>query len=602
MCGIIGCVGEPNSIDVDVVVDCLENLEYRGYDSAGVGLLQDDLVIEKRTGELARLDEELDDHRGRRFQAGIGHTRWSTHGPPTDDNAHPHVDCDGRVAVVHNGIIGNHESVTEELVADGHEFTSGTDSEIVPHLVEEYLADGYTPLTALRSATLKLTGSFSVLMAVRGFGKLYAARNGSPIVLGTGDDVNFVASDVPAILDHTEDVVYLEDGDVAEIAPDDVEIRDSNGNLAERKTETISWEAEEAGKGGFEHYMLKEIHEQPEAVRGCLDGRIDELRNDVDVGIDVSASDFDGIELVGAGTSYHACLYAASLLRGSGVPATAVSPGEHHDAEREADEGLAIFVSQSGESSDVLDVAREMGAVESIAVTNVFGSSLSRECDHTVYVRAGPEIGVAATKTFTGQAITLNLLHKVLTGALESDRDFHPYFDALRNLDGYVRQDVASSTAASVAAEFAGSERFFVLGKGLNYPAAREGSLKLREVSYVDTYGYRGSELKHGPLALVTSETPVVALVTGGETEKRDFRSQLREIRSRGAPIIAISDGAHEWVDEIAREVLEVQETHPELAPLMANVQLQLLSYHVARELGRPIDKPRNLAKSVNVE
>ena len=608
MCGIIGCVGRGEAT-LETLVEALSNLEYRGYDSAGVALTGPDggLEVQKCAGELEALRDRLE---GRALSGtvGIGHTRWSTHGPPTDANAHPHVGDDGRVAVVHNGIIENYRELREQLEAEGREFTSETDTEVVPNLVEQHLQAGSAPERAVREALDRLEGSYAIAAIVAGTERIFSARDGSPLVLGLGSegatpDLDtaggplFLASDVPAFREHTPHVVYVEDGEFVTL-DGGLSVTDVAGAVREKSVRTVEWDAERAGKSGYDHYMLKEIHEQPWALRQCLSGRVDELRGSADIGLDLPTP--SRVQFVAAGTSYHASLYAATLFRRAGVPAQAFLASEYASSPPPLDDGLVVGVTQSGETADTLSALRTAArrGATTLAVTNTVGSSADRECDHTLLIRSGPEIGVAATKTFAGQLTALNLL---ALATVEQGQTRRAVLPALRSLPGDVQAVLDDSDAESVASAYGDAASYFFIGRGLGHPVALEGALKLKEISYEHAEGFAAGELKHGPLALVEEDTPVFAIALGEDERARKAVGNIKEVEARGAPVVAVTDrrnDAHRYADH----VLEVPEAHPRAGALLANVQLQLVAYHVADDLGRPIDRPRNLAKSVTVE
>jgi len=592
MCGIVGCVGREGET-LSTLVHGLSKLEYRGYDSAGVALVDEDVDVVKRAGELEDLREALQDQAvvGR---VGIGHTRWSTHGPPTDANAHPHRDCTGRAAVVHNGIIENYEELRAELTEAGHEFRSDTDTEVVPHLMEDYVAAGEEPETAFRRAVSRLEGSYAIAAVVAGDDRVFAAREDSPLVLGLGDDSVYLASDVPAFREFTDRVVYLEDGEFAVISPDGWRVTDDDGQVREKDVDTVEWSPEETGKSGYDHFMLKEIHEQPRSLRQCLRGRVSEFAGSVDVDVDV---DPDGVQFVACGTSYHAALCGVSLFHEAGIPAQAFLASEYATSPPPVEGDLVIGVTQSGETADTLNALREAKrrGAETLAVTNVVGSTVSRECDQTLYIRAGPEIGVAATKTFSSQVLALALLVLSQAGASRQD------VAALRDLPGNVQQVLDESNAEDVAGAYHGSDAYFFIGRGLQYPVSLEGALKFKEISYEHAEGFAAGELKHGPLALVTDNTPVFAVVTGDGELARKTIGNIKEVEARGAPVVVVTDGRNEAA-RYADHVLEVPASDDRTAAVLANVQLQLVAYHAAAMLDRSIDKPRNLAKSVTVE
>ena len=625
MCGITGYIGDGIVLDDgdadggegtatdgevagvgDIVHEGLRNLEYRGYDSAGVALVGETsgLTVAKRSGEVDNLTvPDVPD-----AALGVGHTRWSTHGPPTDANAHPHTDCTGDVAVVHNGIVENHEALKAEL-AD-HEFTSDTDTEVIPHLIEEELAaqrgEGDL-LNAVRAVEDRLEGSYAICAVREGEDEIVVARRGSPLVLGRDDDATFVASDVTAFLEHTRDVTYLEDGDVAALSAEGVAIY-ADGDLVDRGVETVTWEADAAEKGGYEHYMRKEIHEQPEALRQTIAGRLDVDAGGVD--LDVSfppgfLADLEEIQIIACGTSNYAGRYAAQLFEElSGVRATVEIASEYEfGAGRSPDRTLVVAVTQSGETADTLGAVRRANAAgaRTFAVTNTLGSTVTREVDDTAFIRAGPEIGVAATKTFASQVATLAMLAVAIgreRGALGA-ADARPVLEGLRDLPGAVQQVLDNEDAVREAAtEYGDSGAFFFVGRRLGVPVALEGALKLKEISYDHAEGFAAGELKHGPLALVTPDTPVLAVLTDG-ARADETMNNVTEAQTRGAPAIGCVSAGEEY------PTLDVSLPVPDVGlvePLVANVYLQLFAYHVANDKGRSIDKPRNLAKSVTVE
>jgi glucosamine--fructose-6-phosphate aminotransferase (isomerizing) len=605
MCGIIACVGEADC--VEPLLNGLERLEYRGYDSAGVAVRTGQQpAVTKLEGEVANVRRAVESA-GYRSRVGIAHTRWSTHGPPTDENAHPHTDCTGEVAVVHNGIIDNYQQLREELSDDGHRFTSETDTEVIPHLIERELRRGVAPERAFGRAIEAIEGSYAVAAVIGDDESVYAARSGSPLVLGVGEDRSFLASDVPAFLEYTERVTYLEDGDRVRLDADGYEIRDvDTGERLDRPVETVDWDPQNTGKGGYDHYMFKEINEQPAALRKTIRGRV----NTADA-VELEAfpsgafESVDRVHLVGMGTSYHAALYAQLLLNRSGVQAQAFQASSYTTTRPPIDERtLTVAVTQSGETADTLQAIRFAAATgaRTLAVTNVVGSSVTRECDESLFIRAGPEIGVAATKTFSSQVAALS----VLTARLVEDvtrsppQDYRGRQTALAELPGHVQEVLDTSTARTVADRYRDSDAYFFIGRWVAHPVALEGALKFKEITYEHAEGFDGAELKHGPLALVTPDTPVFAIFTGEETES--MLGNVKEVQAREAPVVAITSDPDERIREFADDVLTVPETHPDVAGILANVQLQLVAYHAADYMDRDIDKPRNLAKSVTVE
>jgi glucosamine--fructose-6-phosphate aminotransferase (isomerizing) len=606
MCGITACAAPAGADVLDMLVDGLRNLEYRGYDSSGVAVREEEAVtVVKREGEIDALADAL----GAVAPAGpvgIGHTRWSTHGAPTDANAHPHTGCADRVSVVHNGIVENYAALRGELIERGHTFTSETDTEVVPHLVEEYLERDHSTEDAFRAAVGRLEGRFAVAMIVAGEDDVFAARDGSPLVLGVGDDRRFLASDVPSFLEHTDRVAFLEDGDVVRLSADDHTVTALDGSPVERPVQTVDWQPEDAQRGGFDHYMLKEINEQPAALDRAIKGR---TTDNYDVHLEAfppgAFENVGRVHLIACGTSYHAALYAQHMLAHRGVPAQVFSGGQYTTTPAPVSEDtLVVAVTQSGETADTLssiEIAANRGA-RTLALTNVVGSTAARVCDDALFIRAGPEIGVAATKTFSSQVAVLALLAERISEDVSGE--VHPEREsllrALERLPDHVEEALSRSTAEALAPQFRDRDEQFFIGRGVGYPVALEGTLKFKEITYEHAEGFAAGELKHGPLALVTSDTTVFAVFIGRHDEKT--LKNVEEVRSRGAPVVAIAAESASEIAEAADEFLPIPDTHPIAAGLLANVQLQLVSYRVADLLGRSIDKPRNLAKSVTVE
>lgn len=600
MCGITGYIG--NDSCSTIVAQCLKNLEYRGYDSAGVALLDDSLRVHKRSGEIDNLTVPSMSN----ATCGIGHTRWSTHGAPTERNAHPHTDCSDQVAVVHNGIIDNYEEFKTDLLPD-HEFTSETDTEVIAHLIEDALTDDVDLREAVKRVVSMLSGSFAIAVTAVGYDGIVAARQDSPLVVGHAEDATFLGSDVTAFVEHTRTVTFLEDGDIAHLTEDGATIV-NEGEVVERDRQTVDWDAEAAEKGGYEHYMRKEIHEQPRAVRQALSGRIDELAGTVDLDLSLTKEycrSLDEIQIVACGTSYYAGLYAAGLLEEFADVRVSVHIASEYEfkANRDPWRTLVIAVTQSGETADTLRALRKAAGAgaRTLAVTNTVGSTVTREVDETVYIRAGPEIGVAASKTFVSQVATLTLVTVYLgeqRNALTSN-ERTTILEELSAMPSAIQQVLDAETSVqSEAKAFADSDSFFFIGRRLGHPVALEGALKLKEISYEHAEGFAGGELKHGPLALVTEKTPVIAILTEG-TNAAETLHNVKEVESRGAPVIGVtSDTEPNPVFDTKFEVPSVGL----MEPVIANVYLQLFAYHVAKEKGRAIDKPRNLAKSVTVE
>jgi glucosamine--fructose-6-phosphate aminotransferase (isomerizing) len=604
MCGIIGYIGGDDALPI--LREGLSNLDYRGYDSAGIALAGNSIDVYKKQGELSALEAILPE--SSTATAGIGHTRWSTHGEPTDANAHPHTDETGDIAVVHNGIIENYDALKTELESRGHEFTSETDTEVVPHLVEEGLESGEDLTTVVSDVVERLEGSFALGVVAAGHDGIVAARRGSPLVLGFADQGTFLASDVPAFIEHTRRVSYPEDSDVIHITADSATVY-ADGEEVSREVVEVEWDAEAAEKGGYDHYMLKEIHEQPTALRQAISGRIDQVHGEVNLEIDLPTeylNSLEEVQFVACGTSYHAGLYAAKLFEEyAEVRASAEIASEYDfSGGRDPWRTLVVAVTQSGETADTLSALRraKRAGARTLAVTNTLGSTVTREVEDTVFIRAGPEIGVAATKTFCSQVATLALVtvHIGRERGTISSAEARELLSDLRGLPGAVQQVLDREEQVRVAAEeYGDGDAFFFIGRRLGAPVALEGALKLKEISYDHAEGFAAGELKHGPLALVTSETPVLAVLTKGSNAKETLNN-VKEVESRGAPVLGCASevvDAEKFVDE----VFEVPDLG-ELEPLVANVYYQLFSYHVANFEGRPIDKPRNLAKSVTVE
>jgi glucosamine--fructose-6-phosphate aminotransferase (isomerizing) len=604
MCGIIARVGQSDD-GVSDILSGLANLEYRGYDSAGIAVQTGTgVTVCKREGEIASLRKSLA-AMSPEGAAGIGHTRWSTHGPPNDANAHPHTDCGADIAVVHNGIIENHVELREELRQTGHQFDSQTDTEVIPHLIEEGIAAGKAPGEAFQSALDRISGSYAVAALIGDRDVVYAARNDSPLVVGSGDSTYFLASDVPAFLEFTDHVTYLEDGDIVRATPEGYTVSDADGETVQRTTETVDWDPQDAGKGGYDHYMLKEIHEQPTALRQSIRGRIDSLSDEIDLE-SFPAGTFEDIErvhLVAMGTSYHAAMYAEALLSERGVPARSFMASEYEaNPPPTADGTLLLAVSQSGETADTLSAVRQMRADRTVAVTNVVGSSLTRECDDSLFIRAGPEICVAATKSFSSQVATLGVLAERIRRDMfgSPTEDSQRFLSALKEVPDHVQQIVDSSSAERIADTFSDADAYFFIGRGPGHPVALEGALKFKEITYEHAEGFAAAELKHGPLALVTENTPVFAVFNGrgGDTQTL---GNAKEVRARDAPVVAAASDDAPDLEGYVEHVLPLPSTHPDLVGVLANVQLQLVAYHAAKRRGRAIDKPRNLAKSVTV-
>ena len=613
MCGIIGYIGSKPV--VPVLLEGLRRMEYRGYDSAGVAVVSPEgIALRRSAGKLANLENAI------RTQPvdglyGVGHTRWATHGRPTEENAHPHRDCTGRIVVVHNGIIENYLELKEELQAQGHEFKTETDTEIVAHLVErEMQADGLE--NAVRRALKLMRGMFAlVLVSVDDPEKIVAVRNGPPIVVGLGQDEFFVASDIPAILAHTRDVVFLGDEEMAVITRSGVSFTDFSGRAVSKTTQRVLWDPIAAEKGGHKHFMLKEIYEQPAAARDTILGRVSLDQGHVFLEeVNISDSTFRALEkvtIVACGTSWHAGLVGKYLIEALAQVPVEVDYGSEYRYRNPivANRELAIAITQSGETADTLAALREARrkGASTIAICNVVGSMATREAEGTVYTHAGPEIGVASTKAFTSQLVALQLLALYLAqvrGTLSSS-EIRRHIGELLQMPHILEQALkASAATAKVAERFYSRSDFLFLGRGINYPIALEGALKLKEISYIHAEGYPAGEMKHGPIALIDEQMPVVALAPNDHVFEKMI-GNVQEAKARGGSVIAITTAGDSKMTAVldTRDVmLPMPATTPLLTPIVMTVPLQLLAYHIAVRRGCDVDQPRNLAKSVTVE
>ena len=613
MCGIVGAYSRSSAV-LSGLIQGLRTLEYRGYDSCGVAVGDGGQVhIRRKAGGLHELEKLLSDGALGLARIGVGHTRWATHGKPSDDNAHPHTDGSGKVALVHNGIIENYLELRRELQADGRKFTSETDTEVLSHLVGRELARGKALADAVRSALARVHGYYAIaVMAPGPNGGLVGARQGPPLVVATTPDAAYLGSDVLALLPYTHDVVYLEDGDVAELSPGKLRITDVQGRERTRKSRHIDWNAEQASKGGYAHFMLQEIHEQPDVLARTAFDRILQIEGDVafehgDWG-DARLRQLERIQVVACGTALHAGYIARYLIeRLARVPVDLDFASEFRYREpRLASNTLALAISQSGETADTLAalrLARSLGA-STASICNVIGSTVVRESDSTILTHAGPEIGVASTKAFVAQVVASFLLAVRLgraRGALSVERG-RELLDELRRLrprmEGLLNQG-AVADVARIAERHKDAKGFFFLGRGLNYPIALEGALKLKEISYVHAEGYAAGEMKHGPIALISPGMPIVVINSPGVVDEK-VRSNIEQVKARSGHVICIGSDAASL--ELADERVEVPATIEELSPVLNVIPLQLFAYHHALARGCDIDKPRNLAKSVTVE
>ena len=624
MCGIVGYVGKKRV--VPVIIDGLRRLEYRGYDSAGIAVAGNGagLQVRRAEGKLRNLEEVI---RLKPLDGtyGIGHTRWATHGRPTEENAHPHRDCTGRIVVVHNGIIENYVPLKKKLREEGHNFTTETDTEVIAHLVEKYLvkenADHKMTLEeAVRKTVNQLTGVFALaVISVDEPNKIVAARNGPPAVIGLGNEEYFVASDVPAILYHTRDLFFLGDGDLAVITQDGVKLTDFEGKPIDRQVQHITWDPIMAEKGGFKHFMLKEIFEQPRAVRDTWLGRVSQDSGKVFLDeMEITEADFKNIKKVNitaCGTSWHAALagkFMIEKLAKVPVEVDYASEYRYRDPITGSDQ-LTILITQSGETADTIAAQRESKAKGSktLAICNVVGAMIAREADGTIYTHAGPEIGVASTKAFTAQLTALLLFAIYLgevRGALSTDQA-KELIGELTKIPGKLESLLThEETIEDLAKEYSRSQDFLFLGRGIHYPIALEGALKLKEISYIHAEGYPAGEMKHGPNALIDENLPVVILATQDKNDPMSVLryektiSNLKEVKARSGRVIAIATEGDDEIHESADHVVYVPHAPEILSPILEIVPLQLLAYHIAVRRGCDVDQPRNLAKSVTVE
>ncbi|NPV62375.1 MAG: glutamine--fructose-6-phosphate transaminase (isomerizing) [Methanotrichaceae archaeon] len=601
MCGIVAYIGCEKA--GPVLFDTLKRLEYRGYDSAGVAIKSnEEIEVIKSAGKIADLEKIYVSLGSPGETIGIGHTRWATHGRPSDSNAHPFIS--GQIAIVHNGIIENYLDLRELLTEMGFVFSSETDSEVLAHLINLYYKEDLSE--AVARALAQVEGSYAVAVLAAGSPYLVCARKDSPLVLGVGDGATYVASDVPALLPYTRNVVRMKDGEIARLYRDRIDIFDLEGRPQSHQVETIEWDMDAAEKGGYTHFMLKEIHEQPRAIRETFSGRISEIEGDVRLSLGLSESEIRSLErvtIIACGTSYHAGLLAKYLfVRAAGLPVEVEMASEFQHLQVRP-RTLILGITQSGETADTLlalKKARTCG-VRSLAITNVVGSTVTELVDGTIYTRCGPEIGVAATKTFTGQLIALILLAIRLgraRGHLTPDQARKMIVELTR-LPGLVQRVLEKrEEIRKIAEDYSGAECYFFIGRDFLYPIALEGALKMKEIAYIPSEGYAGGELKHGPLALITEETPVVALATCG----KKIQSNIKEVKARGADVVALATEGDPDIGKVANVVIELPETRPVFSAVLCSVVVQLLSYYTADKLGLPIDKPRNLAKCVTVE
>jgi glucosamine--fructose-6-phosphate aminotransferase (isomerizing) len=624
MCGIVGYIG--NKQVVPVIVDGLRRLEYRGYDSAGIAVAggDDGLQVRRAEGKLRNLEEAI---RQNSIEGtyGIGHTRWATHGRPSEENAHPHRDCSGTIVVVHNGIVENYLALKKQLREEGHTYKTETDTEVIAHLIEKYfLLENPEKKVSLEEAVRKtvkqLNGVFALsVMCSTVPNKIIAARNGPPAVIGLGNHEYFVASDVPAILYHTRDLFFLGDGDLAVLTPDGVTLTDFDGKPVRREVQHITWDPIMAEKGGFKHFMLKEIFEQPRAVRDTAMGRVSFDTGKVYLDqMDVSEEEFRNLRklyIAACGTSWHAGLagkYMIERLAHVPVEVDYASEFRYRNPLLQKDE-MGLLITQSGETADTIAAQREckQRGSKTLAICNVVGAMIAREADGTIYTHAGPEIGVASTKAFTSQltALFLFALHLAQVRGTISDEESLKLTQELSRLPGALEAVLANEESIEeLARTYQRVQDFLFLGRGIHFPIALEGALKLKEVSYIHAEGYAAGEMKHGPNALIDEDLPVVILATQDKNDKGSVLryektiSNLKEVKARSGRVIAVATEGDEDIAEAADHVIFVPPAPELLLPILEIVPLQLLAYHIAVRRGCDVDQPRNLAKSVTVE
>ncbi|MDQ2816882.1 MAG: glutamine--fructose-6-phosphate transaminase (isomerizing) [Candidatus Eremiobacteraeota bacterium] len=609
MCGIVGYIG-PRDV-VGVLMSGLRRLEYRGYDSAGVAVIDGSSMLgTKRVGKLSNLEEALRQS-PLHGTAGIGHTRWATHGRPSDSNAHPHLDCSGRIAVIHNGIIENYAPLRAQLIAAGHRFKSDTDTEVIAHLMEDFY-DGDL-VGAVRRTLATVTGAYALgVLSADAPDRLIFARNGaSPLVIGLGNGETFIASDIPAILEYTRRELIIQEGEIVVVTREGASISTFSGEHVDREITHIAWDVRAAEKSGFKHFMLKEIYEQPKALKETLAGRLrdDDFVDLADIGIsDERLLRIRKVTMFACGTAFYAAAYGMYLIRQLArlpVELELASEFRYADPVLEPD-SLAIAVSQSGETADTLEAVRiaKAGGATMLGVCNIVGSALSRVADGTLYTRAGPEIGVAATKSFVAQcaAMALFALHLARVRKTVDEKMLREIGAAARELPALVDQALnVSDEVIPVARRYTKTQTVLFLGRNVNYPIALEGALKLKEISYIHAEGYAAGEMKHGPIALLDDNTPCVVIATRGPVQDKVL-SNMSEAKARDSTVIAVANPHDAAVLEMADVIFEVPATHHLIAPIVNVVPLQLLAYHIADRKGCDVDQPRNLAKTVTVE
>ncbi|MBN2330884.1 MAG: glutamine--fructose-6-phosphate transaminase (isomerizing) [Candidatus Aenigmarchaeota archaeon] len=598
MCGIIGYIGPRQA--APILVKGIKRLEYRGYDSVGMAVVNGSIDLKKQSGMIDEVNSalNLDKMQG---MLGIAHTRWATHGEPSGRNAHPHADCTGEIAVVHNGIIENHATLRKLLEREGHVIASDTDSEVISHLIEKFYEGNLED--AVRKCLLQLQGTYGLAVVHKNERKIVVARNGSPLVIGTKKGETFAASDASAILEHTKKMMYLDDREIGIIGPGTVVVKNLQDKTVDKDTQDIGWDLEQMEKGGFKHFMLKEIFEQPESLQNAMRGR---LGPKIKLSINSNMEGCERVILIACGTSWHAALIGRYLLEDIAKVPTEVdyaSEFRYRDP-LVTKKDLVVFISQSGETADTLAALREAKkkGAKTLGIINVVGSTIAREADMGIYLHAGPEIGVASTKAFSSQLVSLCLLALFLKQKRTGEIDGEEFTSELRRLPGKIESVLKNChKIRDIARAVYKHGNFLYLGRGINFPVALEGALKLKEISYIHAEGYPAAEMKHGPIALIDENMPVVFIANKGKGYDKTL-SNMEEVKARHGKIIAIATEGDEDIRRLADGVIYVPETLDNLTPIINAVPLQLLAYYIADMKGLNVDKPRNLAKSVTVE
>ncbi len=612
MCGIVGYIGNKQALPI--IIEGIKRLEYRGYDSSGIAIINtdDELVIHKKEGKIVELEQSFP--KGVNFEThlGIAHTRWATHGEPTTLNAHPHIDCTGKIAVVHNGIIENYKLLRDKLEREGHTFISDTDTEVIAHLIEQFYLKCNDMHNAVRMMLKQVEGTLGIVAINLDVpDKLYAARRGSPLIIGVGDGQNFIASDAAALVVHTKNVIYLQDDETAEVSTNDFTIKTITDDEVQREISKINWDISMIDKGEYDFFMLKEIFEQPTTIANAFRGRIMDLYNTSRLGgISLSVEELNSIKkicIIACGTSWHAGMVGQYLIEDiAKIPVRVEYASEFRYRDPLLNpETLVVVISQSGETADTLAALREARArgTKVMGITNVVGSSIARETDFGSYIHAGAEIGVASTKAFTSQ-ITVLFLLAVLLGRMRSvaPREGAEYIKELKSIPGKVSEILSmDSGIRAIAEKYKNATNALYLGRGINFPVALEGALKLKEISYIHAEGYPAAEMKHGPIALIDENMPVI-VVAPDDFVYGKILNNIEEVKTRKGKIIVVANEPSNGLESLADDIIFVPRTLPALTPLLTVIPLQLFAYHVAVQRGLDVDQPRNLAKSVTVE